>query len=86
MLVLTRKVGQRIMVPGCHMTISVVKVAGNSVRLGISAPPEITVHREGVYRKLEHEDGRILEDHGDEAALTKTAWQRESKSWSTLKT
>ena len=68
MLVLTRKVGQRIMVPGCDMTISVVRVAGNSARLGISAPPEITVHREEIYRKLEHEDGQIPEDHGDEAA------------------
>lgn len=67
MLVLTRKVGQRIMVPGCDMTISVLRVAGNSVRLGISAPLEVTVHREETYRKLERKNGRVLRDHGDEA-------------------
>lgn len=68
MLVLSRKVGERIMVPGCDMTISVVRVIGNNVRLGFVAPPEVTVHREEVYRKLQREDLQCGDDHAEEAA------------------
>ena len=50
MLVLSRKVGQKIVVPGCDMTISVVNVSRNRVSLGIAAPQELAVHREEVYR------------------------------------
>ena len=68
MLVLSRKVGQRIMVPGCDMTISVVRVVGNNVRLGFAAPSEVTVHREEVYRKLHQEELKPGADHDEEAA------------------
>lgn len=68
MLVLSRKVGERIMVPGCDMTISVVRVVGNNVRLGFVAPREVTVHREEIYRKLQHEDFQSGADHDEEAA------------------
>jgi carbon storage regulator len=50
MLVLSRKIGERIVVPGCKLEIAVVAVNGKTVRLGISAPPEVEVHREEVWR------------------------------------
>lgn len=68
MLVLSRKVGQKIMVPGCEMTISVVKVNSNRVYLGIAAPQEVAVHREEVYRRIQEEDvGKSARDASEAA-------------------
>ena len=49
MLVLTRKVGEKIIVDGC-IKVEIVSVDGNKVRLGITAPPEVRVDREEVHR------------------------------------
>lgn len=49
MLVLSRKSGESIVVPGCDLKITVVKVVGQRVRLTIEAPSEIAVHREEVW-------------------------------------
>ena len=58
MLVLSRKPGQVIVVPQCELTITVIAVEGNNVRLGVSAPDEIDVYREEVwYRICETPDG-----------------------------
>jgi len=46
MLVLNRKRGKRIVIPGCSVTVTVVAVEGNKVRLGIAAPAEVAVLRE----------------------------------------
>jgi carbon storage regulator len=50
MLVLSRKEGERIVLPGCDVTVTVVAVVGNKVRLGITAPPNVAVHREEVWK------------------------------------
>ena len=52
MLVLTRKIGERIVMPECDATISVIAIEGNKVRLGISAPPGIAVHREEIWHRI----------------------------------
>jgi carbon storage regulator len=49
MLVLTRKSGEGIVVPQCKLTITVLGVEGNRVRLGLSAPDEIEIYREEVW-------------------------------------
>ena len=68
MLVLSRKVGPKIVVPGCDMTISVVNVSGNRVSLGIAAPQELAVHREEVYRRIQEEDiGKATRDASEAA-------------------
>jgi carbon storage regulator len=46
MLVLSRKPGQRVVVPRCGLTITIVSIEGDKVRLGFSAPREISVLRE----------------------------------------
>jgi carbon storage regulator len=51
MLVLSRKCGERIVVPQSRLTITVGAIKGNSVRLVISAPTEIGVYREEVWRR-----------------------------------
>jgi carbon storage regulator len=62
MLVLSRKLGERIVVPQCGLTITLTAIGGNTVRLGISAPDEIEVYREEVWRRirLEMDDAAIL--------------------------
>jgi carbon storage regulator len=52
MLVLSRKLGERIVVPGIDLTLTVVAIEGNSVRLGISAPPDIRVYREELWNRV----------------------------------
>jgi carbon storage regulator len=52
MLVLTRKFGESIVI-GNSITVTVMEVKGERVRLGISAPAEVPVHREEVRRKIE---------------------------------
>jgi carbon storage regulator len=52
MLVLCRKVGQRIVVPHFELEVTVLAVDAKTVRLGISAPPAVAVHREEVWRRL----------------------------------
>jgi len=50
MLVLSCKVGEKIVLPGLEATIAVVAITGKAVRLGVSAPPEVVVHRKEVWR------------------------------------
>jgi carbon storage regulator len=57
MLVLTRKVGQRIRV-GDDVVITLVRIQGDKVRVGIDAPPDVAIHREEVRLRLEAE-GRL---------------------------
>jgi carbon storage regulator len=58
MLVLSRKIGEKIVVPACGLTITVVAVKGTRVRLGIAAPEDIRVDREEVWKR----SGGKLED------------------------
>jgi carbon storage regulator len=50
MLVLTRKVGEKVIIDGC-ITVTVVAVDGNKVRIGITAPPEVRIDREEIHRQ-----------------------------------
>ncbi len=52
MLVLSRKLGERILVPHCELAVTVVAIDGNSVKLGITAPNDVGVYREELWRKL----------------------------------
>jgi carbon storage regulator len=45
MLVLSRKIGERIVVPHCDLTVTVIAIRGKAVRLGIAAPEDIRVYR-----------------------------------------
>ncbi|TEA26997.1 carbon storage regulator CsrA [Candidatus Schmidhempelia bombi] len=51
MLILTRRVGETLMV-GDDVVITVLGVKGNQVRIGINAPKEISIHREEVYNRI----------------------------------
>ena len=52
MLVLSRKIGERIVVPHCELLVTVLAVEGKTVRLGFSAPAEVDVYREEVWQQV----------------------------------
>ncbi|MBI3468443.1 MAG: carbon storage regulator [Planctomycetes bacterium] len=52
MLDLTRKAGERIIVPDLELTITVVGIQGNKVRLGVAAPARVATHREEVWQRV----------------------------------
>lgn len=54
MLILTRRVGETVMI-GDEVTITVLAVKGNQVRVGINAPKSVTVHREEIYERIKRE-------------------------------
>lgn len=51
MLILSRQRGQRIVLPGCSVTLTVIAIEGNRVRLGITAPAEVAVLRDELVRR-----------------------------------
>jgi carbon storage regulator len=59
MLVLSRKIGEKIVVPACGLTITVVSLKGNRVRLGIAAPENVRVDREEVWKRLMEEEEEL---------------------------
>ena len=55
MLILTRRVGESLMV-GEEVTVTVLGVKGNQVRIGVNAPKEVAVHREEIYNRIHDVD------------------------------
>ena len=51
MLILTRRVGETLMI-GEHVSVTVLGVKGNQVRIGVNAPREVAVHREEIYDRI----------------------------------
>ncbi len=66
MLILTRKVGERLMI-GDDIAVTVLSVKGNQVRVGVQAPASIAVHREEVYDRIQNERNgpKVVSARGD---------------------
>ncbi|MCP5141662.1 MAG: carbon storage regulator CsrA [Gammaproteobacteria bacterium] len=56
MLILTRRVGETLMI-GEEVSVTVLGVKGNQVRIGINAPKDVAVHREEIYERIKQEQG-----------------------------
>jgi carbon storage regulator len=54
MLILTRRVGETVMI-GNEVTVTVLGVKGNQVRIGVNAPKDVAVHREEIYERIKRE-------------------------------
>jgi len=67
MLILTRRVGETLMI-GDEVTVTVLGVKGNQVRLGGKAPKHVSVHREEIYERIRAEQQAEPEDRDGSAA------------------
>ena len=76
MLVLTRKLGESIVI-GNHVRVTVLDMQGKQIRLGIEAPTEVSVHRGEVYERIEAENKAAAEPvHADLSKLTQVVKTR----------
>ena len=58
MLILTRRVGEAVMI-GEEVTVTVLGVKGNQVRIGVNAPKSISVHREEIFERIKNEQQEV---------------------------
>ena len=63
MLILTRRVGETVMI-GNDVTVTILGVKGNQVRVGINAPKNVAVHREEIYERIQREQKGDSNSHG----------------------
>jgi len=72
MLILTRRVGETLMI-GDEVTVTVLGVKGNQVRIGVNAPRDVAVHREEIYERIKREQaaqaGVAVEPDSDQESL-----------------
>jgi carbon storage regulator len=68
MLILTRRVGETVMI-GDDVTVTVLGVKGNQVRIGVNAPREVAVHREEIFERIKREES----GEGDSSDLAEDA-------------
>ena len=68
MLILTRRVGETLMI-GDSVTVTVLGVKGNQVRIGITAPKDVAVHREEITQRIHGDEGNRRADNEERTRL-----------------
>ena len=69
MLILTRRVGETLMI-GHDVTVTVLGVKGNQVRIGVNAPKDVAVHREEIYERIKREEDPDAQPSAPVAKIT----------------
>ena len=73
MLILTRRVGETVMI-GEEVTVTVLGVKGNQVRIGVNAPKTVAVHREEIFERIKREqDGDVAATDDNKSSASPTA-------------
>ena len=62
MLILTRKLGESIAI-GDRIKVTLMEVQGKQVKIGVLAPPTVSIHRQEVYEKIQQENHRAADTH-----------------------
>lgn len=75
MLILTRRVGETVMI-GEEVTVVVLGVKGNQVRMGINAPRTVAVHREEIFERIKREEHDGDEDGGSSEPMIESERSR----------
>lgn len=73
MLILTRRVGETVMI-GEEVTVTVLGVKGNQVRIGVNAPRDVAVHREEIFERIKREES------GDEVGAPEASFDSSAYS------
>ncbi|GAB6067305.1 carbon storage regulator CsrA [Methylothermus subterraneus] len=71
MLILTRRVGETLVI-GDNITVTVLGVKGNQVRIGVNAPKDVSVHREEIYERIRREREAGAQATGSEPGISDT--------------
>ena len=70
MLVLTRSAGERLIIgEDAEITLSILDIRGNQVRIGINAPRDVAVHREEIYLRIQSENKKESEENESEVLV-----------------
>jgi carbon storage regulator len=75
MLVLTRKAGESIVI-GSDIRVTVLEMQGRQIRLGIEAPPDVSVHRGEVYERIREENERAAQGEPQALKALSRAWKK----------
>lgn len=78
MLVLTRRLGESIAI-GDEIRITIIAIKGNQVKIGIEAPPEVTVHRAEVYTKIVAENHQAVATGHVHTGTLRALWQQHTR-------
>jgi len=79
MLVITRKLGERIAI-GDDISITLVEIKGTQVRLGIEAPKNISIHRQEIYERIREENLNSLQVREEDITLATTLLRTRSST------
>ncbi len=83
MLILTRKLGESITI-GNDIKITLLEIKGKQIRIGIEAPPEVTVHREEIYRMIQEQNIQAAGSAEHDAQKLPDLWDRVKKAISNV--